>query len=80
VKEQNSKHPISGILSNVFYTALLGKGNNKGDGFVPVKSAILEGSQPIILEGVSHARLFGKLWYGSASVVQNWWEKTQEVI
>ncbi|MBC7252322.1 MAG: alpha/beta fold hydrolase [Anaerolineae bacterium] len=57
----------------VFYKEVLGEGEVWGDGLVPVESALLEGAQQIILEGVSHFTGFGGPWYGAAEVVPRWW-------
>jgi pimeloyl-ACP methyl ester carboxylesterase len=45
-----------------------------GDGIVPVQSALLPGSQHLILEGVSHYAIFGEPWYGSPQALPLWWE------
>ena len=44
-----------------------------GDGIVPVTSALLAGSQEIILDDVSHFSLIGQPWYGSDQVLPLWW-------
>ena len=51
------------------YKKIIGKGNVWGDGLIPIESAILEGSQEIELEGVSHAEIFNKKWYGSEDIL-----------
>jgi pimeloyl-ACP methyl ester carboxylesterase len=55
------------------YQALCGNGEVWGDGVVPVDSAWLEGSRPLVLEGVHHFGLKDRRWYGSADVVKEWW-------
>jgi len=58
------------------YKALCGDGGLWGDGTVPVESALLDGSHPLVLEGVHHYCLGGnRRWYGSADVVAEWWQK-----
>jgi len=57
------------------YKALCGDGGLWGDGTVPVALALLEGSHPLVLEGVYHYCLGGaRRWYGSADVVAAWWQ------
>lgn len=51
------------------YKKISGKGNVWGDGLIPISSSILEGSQEIVLEGVSHATIFNKKWYGSEDIL-----------
>jgi hypothetical protein len=48
-----------------------------GDGLVPVSSALLEGSTPVVLPGVAHGGAFGPRWYGTPEVVERWWSLAQ---
>lgn len=48
-------------------------GNVWGDGIVPVNSALIPGSEQIILVGVSHHTVVGRPWYGSEEVIRSWW-------
>jgi pimeloyl-ACP methyl ester carboxylesterase len=50
-----------------------GDANDQGDGLVPVRSALLEGSETVVLEGVAHGGAFGPRWYGTPEVVARWW-------
>ena len=50
-----------------------GDANDRGDGLVPLSSALLEGAEPVVLEGVAHGGAFGPRWYGSGDVVERWW-------
>ena len=44
-----------------------------GDGIVPLSSARLDGAEPLVLEGVSHSRRYGREWYGaSRAIVRRW--------
>jgi pimeloyl-ACP methyl ester carboxylesterase len=52
------------------YKSVSGKGNVWGDGLIPVDCALLGGSEKIVLDGVSHAQIFGKPWYGDAQVME----------
>jgi hypothetical protein len=69
----------SGSLSERFayriYKEICAEGDVWGDGIVPVSSALLEGSQQIILSDVSHYSLIGEPWYGSEAVWQILWKK-----
>lgn len=56
------------------YKDICGQGDIWGDGLIPVQSALLSGSNQVILEGVSHHSVFGNPWYGSKSVINKWWE------
>jgi pimeloyl-ACP methyl ester carboxylesterase len=55
------------------YLGLSGVGDEWGDGLVPISSAILPDSRPVVLDGVSHFSLSMLPWYGSAEVVPRWW-------
>ncbi|MFM7733901.1 MAG: esterase/lipase family protein [Cyanobium sp.] len=56
-----------------------GDADDRGDGLVPVGSALLEGSQALVLEGVAHGGAYGPRWYGTPSVVERWWAAVAEV-
>ncbi len=60
-------------LAPTAYRNSSGDADDRGDGLVPVGSALLEGSEPIVLEGVAHGGAFGPAWYGSPAVVERWW-------
>ena len=57
-----------------FYNQIGGEGDVWGDGLVPVASALLSGSEQVILEGVSHFSGFGGPWYGAEETILSWWE------
>lgn len=59
--------------AHVFYEDALGDGDVWGDGLVPIASALLEGSRPIVLEDVAHFAGFGGPWYGAPEVIPRWW-------
>jgi len=44
-----------------------------GDGLVPVKSALLPGSEQMVLEEVNHFSMIMSPWYGSPEVIEKWW-------
>jgi len=55
------------------YAKISGESRAWGDGVVPLSSAVLPGTEPIILDGVGHSPLSGGEWYGSPDVVSRWW-------
>ena len=57
-----------------FYSHAVGRGDGRGDGVVPVASALLPGATAIVLDDVSHYRGFGPIWYGTPEVTPRWWE------
>ena len=57
------------------YKNSTGDPDDRGDGLVPIRSALLAGSQPVVLKGVAHGGAFGSPWYGSPSVVKRWWRE-----
>lgn len=61
-------------LVHFLYRYLCGRGDEWGDGIVPLPSAQLEGAVNLVLEGVSHAPVGGRRWYGSPHVVREWWQ------
>jgi len=60
------------------YKKIIGKGDVWGDGLIPIEAAILEGSEKIVLEGVSHAKIFDKKWYGSEDILCNLFSKREK--
>jgi pimeloyl-ACP methyl ester carboxylesterase len=61
-------------LAALFYRSLVGSGGSMGDGLVPVESALLRGSEQLVIDGLFHAGIFGEPWYGSAEAVKRWWK------
>ena len=59
------------------YESLLGTHLKTGDGLVPIESALLSGSQKIILDQTAHGGLFGKFWYCSEERIDKWWYKIE---
>lgn len=60
-------------LAPAAYASNCGDRGARGDGLVPTCSALLSGSEPVVLPGVAHAQAFGRQWYGSPEVVERWW-------
>jgi pimeloyl-ACP methyl ester carboxylesterase len=55
------------------YERLVEDGRVAGDGVVPVESALLPGSQTIVLDDIYHRPSYGR-WYGSdRETVERWW-------
>ena len=65
--------PTARRLAPTAYRNSSGDPLDRGDGLVPVASALLAGSCPLILPGVAHGGAFGPCWYGSPEVVERWW-------
>jgi hypothetical protein len=65
--------PTARRLAPTAYRNSSGDVHDRGDGLVPLASALLEGSTPVVLEGVAHGGAFGPLWYGTPEVVDRWW-------
>jgi hypothetical protein len=55
------------------YRNSTGDPHDRGDGLVPVRSALLAGSEHLVLPGVAHGGAFGTRWYGTPAVVEQWW-------
>jgi hypothetical protein len=60
-------------LAPTAYRNSTGDPADRGDGLVPVESALLESADGVVLEGVAHGGAFGPVWYGSPAVVERWW-------
>ena len=56
------------------YQRLCGDGSAWGDGLVPLESALLRGSEQVLLEGANHYGFKGSPWYGTPSLVEEWWK------
>ncbi len=65
--------PMARRLAPTAYRNSTGDAHDRGDGLVPVASALLADSTPLVLPGVAHGGAFGSRWYGSPEVVERWW-------
>ncbi len=65
------------------YERFVGDGRVKGDGMVPAESALLPGSEYLVLDDLYHGRLYSGLrgrWYGSdLRSVERWWPEELRV-
>ena len=66
---------LTKTLARRSYKSISGDFNSEGDGLVPLSSSLLEGSNQVILQDTFHGGIFGDLWYGSESRVNDWWRK-----
>jgi len=66
---------LTKFIARRSYASINGDFNCEGDGLVPLSSSLLEGSYKVILQDTFHGGKFGESWYGSASRVNDWWEK-----
>ena len=55
------------------YKSISGDAELRGDGLVPVGSALLEGARHLIQPETAHGGFFGKIWYGSVQRLESWW-------
>jgi hypothetical protein len=69
----NSTGSLSERFAFRVYKEICKEGETWGDGIIPVSSALLPGSEHIILDDVSHYSLLGGPWYGSKEVLPLWW-------
>ena len=61
------------------YERLVEDGRVAGDGVVPVESALLPGSETVVLDDLYHSHYFGR-WYGSdRETVEKWWPQDLRV-
>lgn len=61
------------------YERLIEDGRVAGDGVVPVESALLPGSETVVLDDLYHSHYFGR-WYGSdRETVEKWWPQDLRV-
>jgi pimeloyl-ACP methyl ester carboxylesterase len=61
------------------YERLIEDGRVAGDGVVPVESALLAGSETIVLDDLYHSHYSGR-WYGSdRETVERWWPQDLRV-
>ena len=60
-------------LAPTAYRNSSGNPLDRGDGLVPLSSALLAGAEAVVLEGVAHGGAFGPHWYGTPAVVERWW-------
>lgn len=56
------------------YRYFSGKGEQMGDGVIPIDAAHLPGAENRILDNVVHSRKHGANWYlGSKAIIRQWW-------
>jgi alpha-beta hydrolase superfamily lysophospholipase len=64
--------PRARRLTSRSYSAINNDPSSRGDGLVPLSSALLAGAEPLVLKGVGHGGWFAERWYGSADVLPQW--------
>jgi alpha-beta hydrolase superfamily lysophospholipase len=70
--ESEQLRPRARRLMARSYSAINNDPTSRGDGLVPLSSALLAGAEPLVLEGVGHGGWFAERWYGSAEVLPQW--------
>jgi hypothetical protein len=70
--EPQQLRPRARRLTARSYGAINNDPSSRGDGLVPLSSALLAGAEPLVLEGVGHGGWFAERWYGSAEVLPQW--------
>ncbi|MEB3320294.1 MAG: esterase, partial [Cyanobium sp.] len=70
--EPQQLRPRARRLTTRSYSAINNDPSSRGDGLVPLSSALLTGAEPLVLEGVGHGGWFAERWYGSAAVLPQW--------
>ena len=56
------------------YQSIAGDADVKGDGLVPVNSALLTNARQLIQPDTAHGGLFGDSWYGTQDRLPAWWQ------
>ena len=64
---------FSRLTAGTSYRQICGDPQLIGDGLVPVSSAVLQGSFPVVLPNTAHGGFFGQHWYGSVDRIHDWW-------
>jgi alpha-beta hydrolase superfamily lysophospholipase len=70
--EPQQLRPRARRLTARSYDAINNDPGSRGDGLVPLSSALLTGAEPLVLEDVGHGGWFAERWYGSAEVLPQW--------
>ena len=70
--EPQQLRPRARRLTARSYGAINNDPTSRGDGLVPLSSALLAGAEPLVLEGVGHGGWFAERWYGSVEVLPQW--------
>jgi hypothetical protein len=70
--EPQQLRPRARRLTARSYSAINNDPSSRGDGLVPLSSALLAGAEPLVLEGVGHGGWFAGHWYGSSEVLPRW--------
>jgi hypothetical protein len=72
-EQSGQASPTARRLAPTAYRNSTGDPADRGDGLVPVASALLDGAEAVVLERVAHGGAFGPIWYGTAAAVERWW-------
>ncbi len=58
----------------------IGRGDCQGDQLIPEPAVLIDGVEPLQLEGVYHERFVHVNWYGSPEAVHKWWPRVVELL
>ncbi len=67
------RRSLSAHAARLRYRIHGGLPDERGDGIIPVASAILDPARSLVLDGVKHDFRIGHPWYGDAEIVAQWW-------
>ena len=56
-----------------------GAASIEGDGLIPVRSALVEGTRQVLLDDAIHGQGMREPWYGSDGIIDRWWPVALEV-
>ena len=56
------------------YRSIAGSVDTKGDGLVPVNSALLRDARQLLLPDTAHGGFFGSIWYATPERLESWWK------
>lgn len=70
--------PGGGTVEEVFSIIVGTETARGGDGIVPARAALLDGSHELVFDDVQHG-FIGERWYGAEGIVDRWWPRAVEL-
>ena len=71
--ESSNASPFSRRSAKGSYRGIAGSEEVRGDGLVPVNSALLRDARQLIQADTAHGGFFGSTWYASPARLEAWW-------